>query len=454
MLSIAIPLAFAELGWMLMSVVDSIMVGHLPHSATAIGAASLGSASFYIFAIFGIGLMSGLDTLASHAFGANDLPEARRALVAALTLAALTAPVLGAVILGITPFLSLLGIAPEIRTDAIAFSRILLISLPLLLLFTCLRRYLQGLHHVRPITFAAITSNLVNLFGNWLLIYGHWGFPALGVRGSALSTVIARLYLAGFLLYAVYRRDPEAFHSLKPEFRLVKKLFHLGLPAALTIGFEVGIFNLVTALVATLDPVSLAAHTIALNAASVTYMVPLGISSAAAVAVGRSLGAGDRPAAARAGWTALGLAAVFEVGSAIGFVLLPRQIAGIYTRDQRVISFSVSLFAIAALFQLFDGLQTVATGALRGAGNTRTPMAWNLICYWVIALPLGCFLGFGIPGTGSQALSARVPPQGWNAWVGHWGAIGFWDALCLALILIATGLTAKWYFLTKFWKKT
>jgi MATE family multidrug resistance protein len=432
MLRIAIPLACAELGWMFMSVIDNIMVGRLPNSAAAIGAASVGSASFYAFAIFGIGLMSGLDTLVSHAFGAGDLPEARRSLAAALTLAAVTAPFLAIVILALTPFLSLLGVTPEIRTDAIAFARILVISLPLLLLFTCLRRYLQGIHHVRPITFAAVTSNLVNLTGNWLLIYGNWGFPALGVRGSALSTVIARVYLSGFLLYTVHRRDPAALRSLRPDYALVRRLFRLGLPAALTIGFEVGIFNLVTALVATLDPVSLAAHTIALNAASVTYMVPLGISSAAAVSVGRSLGAGDAPGAARAGWTALAIAALFEVGSAIGFVLLPRQIASLYTHDQRVISFSVNLFTIAAVFQLFDGLQTVATGALRGAGNTRTAMKWNLICYWVIALPLGCALGFEL----------------------HWGAEGFWDALCLALILIAVGLVFKWYFLTKKWKKT
>jgi MATE family multidrug resistance protein len=427
MLRIAIPLACAELGWMLMSVVDNIMVGRLPNSAAAIGAASLGSASFYAFAIFGIGLMSGLDTLVSHAFGANKPAEARQALASGLTLALAATPILAASILALTPLLGLLGVTTEIRTDATSFARILVVSLPFLLVYSCFRRYLQGIHHVRSVTFALVTSNLVNLAGNWLLIYGHWGLPALGVRGSALSTVVARIYLAGILLLAVYRRDPEALRNMRVNSRLLRLLLHLGFPAALTIGFEVGIFHLTTALIATLDPVSLAAHTIALNAASVTYMVPLGISSAAAVSVGRALGSGDRLAAAHAGWTALGLAAVFEVGSAIGFVLLPRQIAGIYTHDPRVISFSVSLFAIAALFQLFDGLQTVATGALRGAGNTRSAMTWNLVCYWAIALPLACILGFEL----------------------HWGAVGFWDALCLALILIALGLVSKWYFLTK-----
>lgn len=432
MLRIALPLALAELGWMFMSVVDNVMVGRLPNSASAIGAASLGSASFYAFAIFGIGLMSGLDTLVSHAFGANDLAEARRAFASSLVLAFIVAPILAGAILALTPLLSLLGVAAEIRTSAIAFARILVLSLPLLLLYTCLRRYLQGIHYVRPIPFVLITANLVNLFGNWLLIYGHWGFPALGVEGSALSTVLARVYMVAALVLAISNRDPAALRQLRPNRLILRRLFRLGLPAALTIGFEVGIFNLVTALIAVLDPVSLAAHTIVLNAASVTYMVPLGIGSAAAVSVGRALGANDPTAARRAGWTALGIAAIFEVGSALAFIVFPRQIARVYTHDQRVISFSVSLFAIAALFQLFDGLQTVATGALRGAGNTRAALAWNLVCYWAIALPLGCWLGYQK----------------------HWGAIGFWDALCLALILIAGGLTAKWYFITKFWKTT
>ena len=432
MLRIALPLAFAELGWMFMSVVDNIMVGRLPDSAAAIGSASVGAAFFYVFAIFGIGLMSGLDTLISHAWGAGRLPEARRTLASGLTLALVATPLVAACVLATLPLLQILGVAPEIRTQAADFTRILTCSLPLLLAYTCFRRYLQGIHHVRPIPFALVSANLVNLAGNWILIYGHWGAPALGVRGSALSTVVARFYLAAVLLYAVHRRDPAALRHLRPDPALVRQLFRLGLPAALTIGFEVGVFHTVTALIATLDPVSLAAHTIALNAASVTYMVPLGIASAAAVSVGRALGANDRPAAARAGWTALGIASAFEVCAALTFVLLPRPISRLYTHDPKVVALSVTLFGIAAVFQLFDGLQTVATGALRGAGNTRTAMKWNLICYWVIGLPLGCWLGFVLRG----------------------GAVGFWDGLCLALILIGAGLLGKWYFLTKLWKDT
>jgi MATE family multidrug resistance protein len=432
MLRIAIPLAFAELGWMSMYVVDNIMVGHLPNSAVAIGAASVGGALFSAFAIGGIGLMSGLDTLISRAYGAKNLPEAHRLLASGLTLAiGFSLPMVG-LILALTPVLGVLGVEPAIRAPAVGFLRILVWSMPLLLVYTTFRRYLQGIHYVRPVTFALITSNLVNVLGNWLLIYGHWGVPALGIRGSALSTVIARIYLAGALVLAVRLRDPAAFHDLRPDRDRIVALFRLGLPAALTIGFEVAVFNTTTALAATLDPVSLAAHTIALNAASVTFMVPLGISSAAAVSVGRALGAGDRRRAVDAGWTALGIAVVFELAAALAFVLVPRGIAGAYTHNAQVISLSVKLLAIAAFFQVFDGLQAVATGALRGMGNTRTPMTWNLVCYWAIGLPFGCWLGFVL----------------------QWGAVGLWDGLCLALVLIGTGLLWTWNSSTKLTKNT
>ena len=402
------------------------MVGRLPDSAIAIGSASIGGALFYSFAIFGIGLMSGLDTLVSHAFGAGDWPEARRALASGLTLALCATPFLMGLILAAAPLLGMIGVQSPVREQAVAFTRILVWSLPLLLLYTTLRRYLQGIHYVKPIAFALVTSNLVNLLGNWMLIFGHWGAPALGIRGSAYATVIARIYLAGVLLVSVKLRDPAAFHftshGSRPDFSRVIRLLALGLPAALTIGFEVGVFNAATAIAGILDPISLAAHTIALNAAALTYMVPLGIASAAAVSVGRALGAKNRTHAARAGWTALGITVLFEIGSAALFVLFPQQIARVYTHDQKVISLAIKLFAVAAVFQVFDGLQTVATGALRGAGSTRTAMVWNLLGYWGIGLPVGWWLCF----------------------VMGWGVVGLWCGLCLALILIGLGLVWVW----------
>jgi len=422
MLHIAIPLALAELGWMSMGVVDIIMVGRLPNSALAIGGASIGSALFYPFAIFGIALMAGMDTLVSYAYGSGDMPEARRSLISGLALAVIVSPLLIGVIFGCMPLLSIIGISAEIRGQALPFIRVLFWSLPLLVIYTVFRRYLQGLHYVRPITFALISSNAVNALGNWVLIYGHWGAPAMGIRGSALSTVLARVYLAGVLMWAVLHRDPYAFQDARADLAHIRRLLRLGLPAATTTILEIGVFNAVTALAGTLGAVSLAAHTIALNMAALTYMVPLGISSAAAVAVGRALGARDPRRAVRDGWIAIGLIAIYETGTALAFVLFPRQIARLYTPDQRVIACAAILIFIAAVFQMFDGLQTVTTGALRGLGDTHSAMILNLVCYWVIGLPLGCWLCYRL----------------------HWGVAGLWDGLCLALILIAAGLLVVW----------
>jgi len=422
MLRIAIPLALAELGWMAMGIVDTLMVGRLPDSAVAIGSASIGSALFYGFAIFGLGLMSGLDTFVSQAYGAGDWVTARRSFAPGIVLCLCCTPIIMGCILLAAPLLAIIGVQLAVRTAAVSFVSVLVWSVPPLMLYSVLRRYLQGFHVVRPITFALISANIINAVGDWVLIYGHWGAPAMGIRGAALSTVFARIYLVLVLLWAVLAVDREAFTEFRELREGAWKLLRIGFPAALTIGFEVGVFNAVTALAGTLDPVSLAAHTIALNAASVTYMVPLGIGSAAAVSVGKALGAGDRREAARAGWTAIGLGVVFEIFAALSFIVLPRQIAGAYTHDERVISFSVTLLAIAAVFQLFDGLQTIAGGALRGAGNTVTPMLWNLIVYWFIGLPIGVWLCF--------------------RW--HWGAVGLWDGLCLSLILIGIGLVATW----------
>jgi len=422
MLRIALPLALAELGWMAMGVVDTIMVGRLPDSALAIGATSVGGALFYGVAVFGLGLMSGLDTLVSQAFGAGDMPEARRAMRSGLILGAGFTPPLMALVLGLAPLLSVVGVGAPVVRQATGFVQILVWSMPLLLLYSVARRYLQGTHYVRPVAWALISSNLINAGGNWILIYGRLGAPRMGIQGSALSTLISRIYLAAFLVIAVRNRDPDAFHGPRVQAAHLWRLLRLGLPAAFAIGFEVWVFNLVTALVATLDPVSLAAHTIALNAASVTYMVPLGISSAAAVSVGRAVGAGDRHEAARSGWHAISLAAAFEVFSTLAFLLFPRQIARVYTADMRIVATSVRLLAIAAAFQMFDGLQATAAGALRGLADTRTPMIITLVAYWVVGLPLGC----------------------WFCYRAHWGVFGIWWGLCLSLFLIAAGLLPVW----------
>ena len=253
-----------------------------------------------------------------------------------------------------------------------------------MLLYFAFRRYLQAVDLVKPVTFALISANVVNLIGDWILIYGHLGSPVFGVAGSGWSTCISRTYMATVLFAVVvwqHRRHklPLLDRPLRPDFVRIRELVRIGLPMAVQMFFEIGVFTAATALIARLDAASVAAHQIALNCASLTYMVPLGICSAAAVRVGQALGRRDPVAAGRAGWAALSMGAGFMTVAALVLVFAPRLIVRAFTPDPQVMRIGVMLLLVAAAFQLFDGLQTVATGALRGAGETRIPMFSSFI---------------------------------------------------------------------------
>jgi MATE family multidrug resistance protein len=428
MLELAMPLVMAELGWMTMGIVDTMMVGRLSDSARAIGAVSLASILYIAVAIFGTGLMLGLDTLVSHSYGAGDVEDCHRSLVNGVYLSIAITPVLMGIVRVIEPVLHAVKIDPSVLDQTIPYLRALNWgTLPLLLYFV-FRRYLQGMSLAKPVMFALVSANLVNLAGNWILIWGHWGFPAMGTVGSGWSTCVARIYMMGVLLvYSVYydHRHQTGLREARriPDFFRIWQLVQLGFPAATQFGMEVGVFAIATTLIGKLGAVPLASHQIALNTVSLTYMVPLGISSAAAVRVGQALGRGDPHGASRAGWTAMALGAGFMACMGILLMAVPRIIVRIYTPDAVVIEAATGLLFVGAFFQLFDGLQTVATGALRGAGDTRTPMICHLVFYWFLGLPLGAFLCFRM----------------------EWGTKGLWAGLCAALILIGTVLLYFWH---------
>jgi multidrug resistance protein, MATE family len=296
------------------------------------------------------------------------------------------------------------------------------------LCYFALRRYLQAVHVVNPIMFALVSANVVNLVGDWALIYGHLGFPAMGITGSGWSTCVARIYMALVMLvtltYVESKRSvPDGTLAVGIDLKRIWALLSLGSPAATQILCEIGAFSAATALIAKLGPVPLSGHEIALNCAALTFMVPLGISSAAAVRVGHQLGRGDPTRAHLAGWSAILLGAGFMISTGLVFVTLSKQIARLFTPDPAVIRVGATLLLVAAAFQLFDGVQTVATGALRGSGDTRTPMLANLIAYWFIGLPFGyvlCFR-FGL------------------------GALGIWIGLCIGLVIIGSALLFTWH---------
>jgi MATE family multidrug resistance protein len=425
MLALAVPVIFAELGWMSMTVVDTIMVGRL--GPAAIGATAIGSSAFYSFAIFGMGLLLGLDTLVSQSYGAGNLKDCHNSLAQGIYLAiGVTFPLMVLFNL-IPPVFIALRVNAEVSVLAGSFLTMLSWSTLPLLLYAAFRRYLQSIGYVRPVMFVLISSNFVNWLFNWLLIEGHWGFPALGVPGSALSTCFARVYMAaslGAFIWWVERRTKVDMGHLfrKPDLERIRKLLRIGFPAATQILLEIGAFGAAAVLAGRLAPAALAAHQIALNSAALAYMVPLGISSAAAVAVGQAIGRNDPVTARRSGFIAIGMACSFMSCSALVFWLAPGPLLRIYTNDAGVLAVGTKLLAIAAFFQLFDGVQTVATGALRGIGNTREPMLANLSAYWLLGLPLGYWLCFHA----------------------KFGIDGLWYGLTFALVVIALYLLASW----------
>jgi MATE family multidrug resistance protein len=425
MLVLALPVVLAELAWITMGIVDTLMVG--PLGAEAIGAVGIGSSIFMGVCVFAMGLLLGLDTLVAQSYGAGRFEDCHRWLVHGIALSlALTVPVT-AIMYILAGTLHFWGLDPAVLDLSRDYFRIVSLSLLPLLLYASFRRYLQATGSVRPMMVALVLANLVNAFVNWLLIFGKLGLPALGVQGSAWATVLARVFMALWLMSAiVYRewgRSPGLFHTtLRIDLAWMRRLCALGLPAAMQITLEVGVFATATALAGRLAPSALAAHQIAINMAAFTFMVPYGISSAGAVRVGHAVGRADLPGAARAGWTALLFGAAFMTAAAVVFITSGHLLIGAFTRDPDVIRAGVSLLAIAAVFQLFDGVQGVATGILRGLGDTRTPMMWNLAGHWVIGLPLGYALCF------AAGLGVR----------------GLWWGLSVGLIICGTALLAIW----------
>ena len=425
-MSLAWPVIVAELGWMFMGVVDTLMVGLL--APEAIGAVGLGSILFFTAAVFGMGVLLGLDTVVSQAYGAGNLHECHRWLRDGVHLALLAAPVLMLVSFGLLEALPALGLHPTVRHLTQPYVAVLTWSALPLLLYAAFRRYMQALGMVRPVMITLLVANLVNAGCNWILIFGRYGFPALGVAGSAWATVIARAFMAMMLLGVIVvheRRERLGLSDisfLQVEWTRIRRLLRLGIPAAMQVTAEVGVFGAVAALAGRIDPVALAAHQVALNIASVTFMVPYGLASAGAVRVGHAVGRRDATGAARAGWSAIALGGGFMTVAAIVLLAAPSLLVRLFTSDGAVIATGVALLRVAAAFQLFDGLQGVTTGALRGLGDTRTAMLANLVGHWLVGLPVAAFAAFGL----------------------GWGVIGLWAGLSLSLTLVGIILILVW----------
>ena len=425
MLGLAVPVILAEVGWVTMGLVDTLMVG--PVGPAAIGAVGFGSIVFLAIGIFGMGLLLGLDTLIAQAFGGGRLDDCRGWLVQGLWLAALLSAPLTLAAYVLIATLPAWGVNPAVRDLAVSYLSVLAPSVIPLLFYAAFRRYLQAVNAVRPVAFALTTANLINVFVNWLLVYGRLGFPALGSTGSAWATLVSRFYMAGVLAVAVILRERGLSTRARapvtrPDWPAIRRLLALGVPASLQGMLEVGAFAAASALVARLSAEALAAHQIALNLWGLAYMLPLGLNTAGAVRVGQAVGRHDREGAWRAGWTALALGAVLTALAATVFLSGGRLLIGAFSRVPAVLALGPSLLAVAGICLLFDGTQAIATGLLRGLGETRLPMLTSLVAYWGIGLPIGYAACFR-----------------WG-----WGVQGVWAGLAAALMIVGAVLLRAW----------
>jgi MATE family multidrug resistance protein len=421
MISLGAPVAAAQLGAMMLGFVDTVMVGRV--SVEALGAAALANVWVFGTMEFAAGVLMGLAPIIAQAHGAGDGERAGRALQTGVVLAVLLSAPVALLWLGTESFLRLAGQDPALARLAHDYTQVQIPSIPFYLAYVALRQYLQGREHMRPAMWVILGANAVNAFFNWVLIFGHFGFPALGLVGAGIATSVTRIaccfgLVAWTRVFALHEHAWVPWTRDSLAWRRVASVVGLGLPVAFQIALEMWAFSGAALLAGKLGAVALAAHTVVLNMAALAFMVPLGIAQGAATRVGNLIGARDPDGAQRAAWVSICMGAGVMTFSATLFIVFRGLLPRMYTPDAEVIAACAAILPIAGAFQVFDGTQAVGCGILRGMGRTRPAMYFNLLSYWVLGLPIGA----------------------WLALRGGWGLPGIWWGLALGLGVVATSL--------------
>lgn len=421
---LASPVALTQLSSMLLWTIDLLMVGRI--DVLSLNAVSLGRIWVMGTSICAMGLIFGLDAIASQAHGARDRERLGEVLLHAGTLALAVSVPLGALWLATERLLLAFGQDPATAALAHRFVVVQIPGLPFFLLFVALKQYLQARGIVRPAMWVSFAACGFNAGLNWLLIFGHWGLPRMGAVGAGVATAITEAMmllglLAAIRLYRLQRGSTTVVTLRRLRVQGLAEILRLGFPVAVMLALEYWAFAISSLWAGWLGPVDLAAHSIALNLASITYMVPLGIGLGASARVGNLIGAGDPRGAQRAAWVAFALGGAVMACFAALFVLGRSLIPYAFTRDAAVVTLAATLLPIVAAFELFDGLQVVGSGVLRGMGRTRPAALFNLVGYYALGLPLAAWLG---------------RPE-------RLGLVGIWWGLALGLAVVAA-LSVAW----------
>ena len=419
---IAYPVMLSQLGHILVGVADSMMVGAL--GAEPLAAVSLANSLFSLGLMFGIGVSIAITPLVAAADGGDTTYNQSQIFRHGLVINTVVGLMLAGILASSGYVLPWFDQPPRVVELTIPYLLIIALSMVPFMLFQTFRQYAEGLSFTRTAMVITLSANLLNVLLNYLLIYGYAGFPAMGLNGAGVATLVSRLVMAGVMTIYVVRSPwfhwaPVRVRSLQKA--LVSRMLKIGVPTGFQYVFEVGTFSFASIMMGWLGTQALAAHQIALNLAAVSYMVATGLAAAATVRIGNQLGQRDMPNLQRVGWSALLMSTVLMSVSAGIFLAFDHVLPTLYVDEVPVIELAASLLIIAAFFQLSDGIQAVALGILRGMADVKVPTLITLVAYWGVGLPIAYVLAF---------------PVGW-------GPQGIWIGLLISLTVAAVLLVQR-----------
>ncbi|MGD9899098.1 MAG: MATE family efflux transporter [Calditrichaceae bacterium] len=405
-MNLAYPIIIGQLGHMMMSVVDNVMVGKL--GPVPLAGASLGNAIFMQVMVIGLGISFAITPLVAMADGVGNHDECGVVFRQGLLVNTLSGIILMVIVLSTTGLIIHLRQPDEVVIEAIPYLRMLGLSMLPFMIFQSYRQFTEGISIIRPAMIITIGANIFNIFFNWIFIFGKMGFPAMGLKGAGISTFGTRVVMA--LVLAWYVMKSDRFTKYDPtlrfrriDFEKIKRILRIGIPSGFTYFFEVSAFSGAAFMIGWIGTNELAAHQIAINLASASFMFAVGVSAAGVIRVGNAVGRKDIPGTRSAGFSAVILAASIMALNGLIFVVFRRELSGFYIENQDVISIASSLLIIAAIFQISDGIQAAGVGILRGMADTKIPTIITFIAYWIIGLPAGYILGFPL-GLGVQGV--------------------------------------------------
>jgi multidrug resistance protein, MATE family len=423
-LNLAYPVIVGQLGFVMMWVVDSLMVGEI--GATPLAASTVSNSVIMLVYIIGIGVTFSITPLVAIAVGGNQKEECGIIFRQSLLVCGVMGILLMLIALFIIQYLYLLNQPEEVLEAAIPYSTLIAISIVPMLIFSANKQFIEGLSVMRPGMIIVLSANLINWFCNWLLIYGNWGFPRLELTGAGWATFISRIYMASVMLIFLIKSNRFRKYNVNFKYQgvnipVIKRLLKLGLPSGVQYFFEVGAFSFAVIMVGWLGTIELAAHQIAINLSSISFMCAIGLSTSGGIMVGNGVGKKDIVETRRAGFTSIILAAGIMMIFGMFFILLRGWLPTLYINDSDVIGIASTLLIIVALFQVSDGVQAVGIGILRGLTDVKGPTIITFVSYWIIGLPIGYLLGFMM----------------------EWGVVGVWIGLLIGLGVSSSLLTMR-----------